>query len=478
MPVFIIGSFFFNFILTGGLEMATHRHIGKLLPVEGYYVTFYGEISTSYLQSLTHLYQPLIGVNAVSLYQTLLSEFQLKQDSGTPQTHHTLMNYLALPLDEIYQARLKLEAIGLLESFVRQENEEKSYIYKLMRPFSPIEFFEDGMLSQLLYHHLGSDKFDKVYQLFLDKLPGVSQGENVTANFNDVFDTHPTVLPKLDKAINRDEVMPKGPNIGDAIDFEWMDQILTQRMLPAKKILSTANKRLMEQMIALYNLTDQDIEKAVIWAVNDENNLDRAEFQSACLDLFQSRQQKSPIKLVDRKNEFTNQNKKSKETAQSESKQDQFIQLLEKISPRQLLEDLSGGNEASTQDLKIISDVMSQQGLNPGVMNVLIHYVLLKTDMKLTKAYLEKIASHWARKNVTTVRQAMTLAKSESNKYQQWGTTTKKQSYYKKPTKKEVIPEWFSERNNKSEDSNQASKKEKRESKEDIAALLKNLNDN
>lgn len=41
-------------------------------------------------------------------------------------------------------------------------------------------------------------------------------------------------------------------------------------------------------------------------------------------------------------------------------------------------------------DLTAVEDVMLGQKLDPGVINVLIHYVMLKTDMKLSKNYMEK----------------------------------------------------------------------------------------
>ena len=124
-------------------------------------------------------------------------------------------------------------------------------------------------------------------------------------------------------------------------------------------------------------------------------------------------------------------------------------------------------NTASESDLKLIRDVMTEQGIAPGVMNVLVHYVLLKTDMKLSKGYLEKIASHWARKNVKTVRQAMNLAKAEHQKYQQWGK--QKQTYRKRSN--EVIPDWFN---------NQKTTKKKEEpsdtvSSDEIAERIKKL---
>src|SRR5690625_6894460 len=87
-------------------------------------------------------------MGAISLYQTLLNEALMSNKHA--QTHHSLMNYLQLPLPKIYNFRIKLEAIGLLKTFKRTNAEETIYTYDVQRPFSPKEFFEETMLSELL----------------------------------------------------------------------------------------------------------------------------------------------------------------------------------------------------------------------------------------------------------------------------------------------------------------------------------------
>ncbi len=111
------------------------------------------------------------------------------------------------------------------------------------------------------------------------------------------------------------------------------------------------------------------------------------------------------------------------------SQEEMLIKQLEEISPKQLLKEISGGAEATKADLQIVEDVMINQKLTPGVVNVLIYYVMLRSDMKLAKTYVEKIAGHWARKKVGTVADAMALAKEENRQYQEWAETKKKRPY-------------------------------------------------
>ncbi len=79
---------------------------------------------------------------------------------------------------------------------------------------------------------------------------------------------------------------------------------------------------------------------------------------------------------------------------------------------------------------------MMNQKLTPGVVNVLIYYVMLRSDMKLAKTYVEKIAGHWARKKVGTVAEAMALAKEENRQYQEWAETEERSYIQENSTKR------------------------------------------
>lgn len=470
-------------------------NIGKLLPVDGFTLNIPHSMPMDVTTALSHLYQPIIGVAAVSLYNTLLSEYDIQPPGDRVRTHHLLMNYLHMPLDDIYDARKKLEAIGLLRTFASYEAHQTVYSYVLLKPFTPNEFFEDDMLSLLLYHHLGQDKYERLRHSLYQQSKIDIHAKEVTSSFEEVFSMHHLSSDQLPADTQQQEdnrvvsTGAKGANVQEeVVDYDWLFQSLQERMLPAEEILSHKHRKVLTQLSLLYNLATYEIEKAILWSLNDQNELIISEMKEACHDLFQNKptgpKQTNQNVTEQRERLVTNDQADSDGANKTSNKEEALINQLQQISPRELLVDLSEGAEPPEKDIKMIRDIMTQQGLSPGVMNVLIYYVLLKTDMKLSKPYMETIAGHWARLQIKTVSQAMEVAKKENRKYQQWAT--KKKAGYRKPQKQEVLPEWFknqkaqeeketeSESSSSSDTEQEKSPKEIQQEKEDILKAIKN----
>ncbi|WP_424474786.1 replication initiation and membrane attachment family protein [Oceanobacillus kimchii] len=441
--------------------------IGKILPIDGYYVMKKEHLPVDYGVSLTQLYQPLIGIYAVSLYHTLLHDSNIHAHVS-PQTHHTLMNNLNLSLDEIYRSRLKLEGIGLLKTYKYNEDNRDFYTYELLSPYAPNDFFKDDMLSQLLLHHIGDQKYD---MLFSHYVPNEREyGEEITVDFSDVFQT----ITPTEKVARIENYNSQNNSVKHDVpmDFSWIEQMLNKRMIPANQVLTTDTKRLIYQMKVLYNLDSHEIERACQYAINESYQFNQKEFKAACHDIFRSKNNQQSVRLSEKNNLD-----KSYEVTKPKTKKEQLIYELERISPTQLLKDLSRGNDASDQDVKVIESVMTKQDLPAPVMNVLIHYVLLQSNMKLSKAYLEKIASHWSRLNLQTASDAMNFARQEQQKAQ---SKVKKNNYtrQRQTATKEVIPDWFKERKNKSQVTSE-NPNSSMEDQEKIASRLKQyLNEN
>lgn len=401
--------------------------IGKLLPKDGFIVTMNESPSIDYSKSLTHLYQPLLGTQAISLYETLLNE-SLTKDNQI-QTHHTLMNYLQLSLPDIYRLRLKLEGIGLLKTFKYESIEETIYTYEIQKPFSPEQFFKETMLSELLLHHIGESRFNELKSRFSPHKQ--RKGKEITASFHTVFETISLNNGKVHISQNTEEER----KLVETLDFSWLEIILNQRMLPVRKILTGRNKQILSELKHLYNLTTNDIEKALLWSITEEHTLNIDLLKEECHNIYASKGTGMQIRLQVKQEKTVNEQDISKL-----SKEEQLIYRFETMTPRQLLEDLSGGQQASERDLKIIRDVMISQNIPEPVMNVLVHYVLIQSNMKLSKAYLETIASHWSRANLQTAKEAMEFAKNEINEMK----NRKNKRKQRKST--EIIPDWFNER--------------------------------
>ena len=145
----------------------------------------------------------------------------------------------------------------------------------------------------------------------------------------------------------------------------------------------------------VYGVDVLSMQNIVLGAVTEMQTIDMERLRKGARDWYQFENGQALPVLSERVQPHVARTMKEKEPS---SQEEMLIKQLEEISPKQLLKEISGGAEATKADLQIVEDVMINQKLTPGVVNVLIYYVMLRSDMKLAKTYVEKIAGHWARK--------------------------------------------------------------------------------
>ncbi|WP_062320941.1 hypothetical protein [Halolactibacillus sp. JCM 19043] len=113
-----------------------HHSIGKVLPADGYRTTKMFDLSDEQYQALYQLYQPIIGIEALSLYMTLYHQIAFHDR----HSHHYLMQLLNQSLTTIYDARTKIEAIGLLETYRYEDDQQTLYDFHLKSPMTPVVY--------------------------------------------------------------------------------------------------------------------------------------------------------------------------------------------------------------------------------------------------------------------------------------------------------------------------------------------------
>ena len=115
-----------------------------------------------------------------------------------------------------------------------------------------------------------------------------------------------------------------------------------------------------------------------------------------------------------------------------------MIHTFETISPYELLKSKNDGAEPTARDLKLAEDLIINYGLNQGVVNVLIDYMLKTNNNKLTRNLAETIAGQWSRNKVETVEEAMEIAKKNHKSLKK--KVSIKTEYQ---TKEKELPDWF-----------------------------------
>ncbi|MBP2243089.1 replication initiation and membrane attachment protein [Cytobacillus eiseniae] len=467
--------------------MKMNQHWQEILPVDRYAVAASGLLHEYDRKVLTFLYQPLIGSTCFSLYMTLWAELEENRLWSTSNSHHSLMNFMDLNLEAIYKARIKLEGLGLLKVFEKKDEDSRSFIYELFPPLTPEQFFLDGMLNIYLYKKVGKNQYARLKRFFSEAAIQMDEFQEVTKSFQDVYlsgsqestnidsDEEQMMLPSKEQRFigrNNQESIQISHEL---FNFELLMAGLNESLVP-KKALNNKVKHAISNLAFLYGIDPIQMKNIVISALNENNEINIDELRKSARDWYQFNNYDQLPTLVDRIQPAMQQTLKKEPVTQEEK----LIHYLETTSPRQLLKDISGGAEPSKSDLQIIEDVMFQQKLLPGVVNVLIQYVMLKSDMKLTKAYVEKIASHWARKKISRVNEAMHLAKNEHKQYMEWadGKKTAKSSKAtgrKKPIRTELLPDWFDEGEQKIPESKKKDGQELELKKRELNETLKRL---
>ena len=413
----------------------------SVLPADTYTVINKSIITDTDKRIISILYQPIIGYSAVSLYYTLLDDLDKSLLLSNEVTHHHLMATMQLGLNDILEAREKLEAIGLLKTYLKKDSINQ-YVYCLYSPISYNEFFNHPILNIVLYNNLGKKEYEKVLNYFKVPRVNLKDFEDITCSFDQVFKSVRGNELEIEEDIQRRE--SNGIILNKDIDFNVIIETIPKGQI-SDKCFTDDTKELIKQLSFVYNLDTLDMQGLVRNSINEKGMIDKSLLRKSCRDYYKfDNYGNLPTLIYNRQPEFL------KKPKGDNSKWAKMIYTFENITPYQLLKAKYNGAEPTDRDKKLVESLLIDQKLNPGVINVLISYVLKTNNQQLTKSYVETIAGQWKRLGIETVEEAMKLTEKEYKKS------------HKKKDNKEVnnkkmnssdIPSWFNQDNNVEETS-------------------------
>ena len=397
----------------------------NLLPADTYIVKNATILNNESRLVLIKLYQPIIGSVAISLYFTLWSNLDTSQVTSMEYTHHNLMAIMRIKLEDILEAREKLEAIGLLKTYVKKGN-INDYIYELYSPLNPDEFMSNPILATTLASNIGNVEYEKTLNFFKVPTTYLDEYEDISVSFGDTFEVT-DALDILDANDIR-KVKQIDLVVDEKIDLNGLLGLIPNEILNHRSITKEI-KSLIYKLAYIYNLDETELSELIRNSVNEKKIIDKDLFRNNCHNYYTFEHQNTTPSLVYKKEPEYLRKKVS-----DNSKRSKLIYTFETTSPYDFLTGKNKGIRPSKSDLVLIENLMVDYDLTPGVVNVLIDYVLRINDNKLTKNFVLTIASQWKRSNIKTVEEAMNICKKENKA---------KKTEQVRVVKKEEKPDWF-----------------------------------
>lgn len=399
-----------------------------LLPADSYTVMNKNVITEIDKKILIDLYQPIIGNKAISLYYTLLNDLSKNEIITSILTHHHLQTVMQISLEDIENARTRLEAVGLLKTCLKKDN-INNYIYILYAPLSASEFLNHPILNIVLYNNIGKLEYQNIVESY--KIPRIvlKDYEDISSSFDEVFKSIPgSYIFTNEELIGKNKGEIKFKN---ELDFSLLISGLNSSIINEKAFTKEV-KSLINSLSYIYDIDVLTMQGIVNTCINEKGTLDKDTLRKSCRNYYNFENNgKLPTLINIKQPEYL------KSPTGDVSNRAKMIYTFENTNPMQFLKSKYKGGKLLNRDINLLETLLVDLKLMPGVVNVLIDYVLRVNNQKLNKAYVEAIASNWKRLGIETVDEAMNACIKVYKK----SIKNPKNSNIK--INKESLPDWF-----------------------------------
>lgn len=402
----------------------------NILPADTFVVVNRTILNKNDRKIISMLYQPIIGCIATDLYYTLWADLDKSELLSGEYTHHHLMTSLRIKMDPIIMARKKLEAVGLLKTFLKEGN-PNSYVYELFSPISAVEYFNHPILNVVLYNNVGKKEYENLLKYFKVPKINLSSYKEITSSFDDVFESAPgTLYDNLNTDLRTNKTGQI--KIDSEFDFDLLISSVPNGLI-SNKTFSREVKDLICNLSYVYNLDAIEMKPSILNSIKENGLIDKNALRKNVRNYYRYENDNKLPSLI-----YKSQPEYLKNPIGKDDKRAKMIYVFENTSPYNFLKGANKGAKPAERDLNILEGLLTDFKLNPGVVNVLIDYVLKINNKKLTKNFIEAIASQWKRLNIETVDEAMKAAEKE---YKKSKVVIEDKKYIKQSN--EVLPEWF-----------------------------------
>ena len=269
-----------------------------LLPADTYIVKNNTILNNESRLILVKLYQPIIGTVAVNLYFSLWSNLDVSQIISVAYTHHNLMAMMRLKLDDILEAREKLEAIGLLKTYVKKGS-VNNYIYELYSPLEPYEFFDNPILATTLESNIGKNEYNKILNFFTVPQINLKEYENISKTFSETFETTNSLNVETTDDLRR--VKQVDLIVDEKISLNNLLELIPNEILNHRTVTKEI-KKLIYNLAYIYDFKEDELAELISNSINDKKMIDKNLLRENCRNYYTFEHNDKPTLIY--KNQF------------------------------------------------------------------------------------------------------------------------------------------------------------------------------
>ncbi|NLZ75402.1 MAG: hypothetical protein GX914_02765 [Erysipelotrichia bacterium] len=339
-----------------------------MLGKDQFIVNTKGSFVTNHQKILAALYMPLIGVEAMGIYSLLYAERKGSINSDIER----LCVLSGLDIDSLKKNLLVLEQFSLVERYYK----DGIYVFVVISPVSASAFFENDVYARLYLNRVGKKQFEITKTKYLTNKINFDNFENLTNKKLDLSvlknwtETEEKLYQQLKEPIYKEDA------IEIKFDYDsFMRSIGDSVLLFPYSLRTKENMQTIGQLATLFSITPEKMKTLVAKSIDIESNtFDKEKLKRLCLN-------EKTVDVVEGNNEYD-------------------------LSPVSFLY-LKQGVPVSNADKRLLEYLQIELQLKPEVVNVLIEHCLENTNQKLSKDYVEKVATTWIRQKVETLEDAL-----------------------------------------------------------------------
>lgn len=359
-----------------------------------------GEWNEETLRSLHLLYAPLLGNEAVQLYHLL---YTFSHSRSSLRDHTLLLQLAGCSAERFGELRAILERYLLVKSYLEPLHQQ--YLYQVFPPMEGVAFLRHAVFGRRYLQQCGSKLYDAMRLYVTPKQTPTADYIDISAVFTpDAGDSWKDTQEEAFRALLPEEkAQAKLP-----VQFRY-DVFLDgfERRFPPR-LQTEENLRLIGELATVHGIDETQMRRFVNQCVNPRTGAFNIELLKKKARAYQS--------------------------ALPESKQDPYT-----LAPAQFLQLKQHGVPLSKSDRSLIESLLLQYRLPKEVINVLIEYVLERTNQKFNRSYVEKVAASWVRLGIDTRERAFAQIQAEKQgTSRQSQTAARLPKWYEAPDEKEA----------------------------------------